>query len=346
MGSLVPAAGSADTGDMIYAGIDEAGYGPILGPLCVASSVFRIPEGMSEQSPPDLWEALSSVVCRSRAEAGTSRLAVADSKRLKLANTVKRQHPLHHLELGVLAFLESQPGALKIGSVEQLLARLAADPGHLPWYGADGDPSLPISTTPDHLHLLSARLKQACALTGIEPMDLRCLSVCEHRFNEELVRLPGKAAVSFHRVASLISRVWRSESAMQDNPACCPRIVVDRQGGRARYAGTLAHAFPDAAVVTVGESAQRSVYELVGNGRRVRVSFEVEAEARHLPVALASMTAKLVRELLVARLNRYWQSRCVELKPTAGYAQDGGRYLRDLAGVASASELAALRRHA
>jgi hypothetical protein len=58
------------------------------------------------------------------------------------------------------------------------------------------------------------------------------------------------------------------------------------------------------------------------------------------------MGAKLVRELLVARLNAYWSARCVELKPTAGYAQDGARFLRDLAGVATPGELRELRRNA
>ena len=43
-------------------GIDEAGYGPLLGPLCVATSVFHMEEATE---PQDLWELLSSAVCRS-----------------------------------------------------------------------------------------------------------------------------------------------------------------------------------------------------------------------------------------------------------------------------------------
>jgi hypothetical protein len=59
------------------------------------------------------------------------------------------------------------------------------------------------------------------------------------------------------------------------------------------------------------------------------VIFEVEAEARHFPVALASMTAKLVRELAMMRFNRYWSGRMAELKPTAGYRNDAHRWLDD-----------------
>jgi hypothetical protein len=65
----------------------------------------------------------------------------------------------------------------------------------------------------------------------------------------------------------------------------------------------------------------------------MRVIFEVEAEERHFPVALASMTAKLVRELAMLRFNRYWSGRMAELKPTAGYRNDAWRFLDDIAAV-------------
>jgi hypothetical protein len=47
-------------------------------------------------------------------------------------------------------------------------------------------------------------------------------------------------------------------------------------------------------------------------------------------VALASMTAKYVRELLMDRFNRFWQHHAPDLKPTAGYVQDGRRFLAEI----------------
>ena len=65
---------------MILAGIDEAGYGPTLGPLVVSVSVFRIPEEHPrEQTRADLWTSLESVVCRKR---DGHRIPVNDSKKL------------------------------------------------------------------------------------------------------------------------------------------------------------------------------------------------------------------------------------------------------------------------
>ena len=41
---------------LIYAGIDEAGYGPMLGPLCIGGACFRLEHADAQDGPPDLWE--------------------------------------------------------------------------------------------------------------------------------------------------------------------------------------------------------------------------------------------------------------------------------------------------
>ena len=60
------------------------------------------------------------------------------------------------------------------------------------------------------------------------------------------------------------------------------------------------------------------------------ISFMRESESRHLPVALASMAAKYVRELAMDRLNAFFADHIDDLKPTAGYVQDGRRFLADV----------------
>jgi hypothetical protein len=45
------------------------------------------------------------------------------------------------------------------------------------------------------------------------------------------------------------------------------------------------------------------------------------------------MVSKYIRELLVSCINRYFQGYCPELTPTAGYWQDGQRFLRDIASL-------------
>jgi len=62
----------------------------------------------------------------------------------------------------------------------------------------------------------------------------------------------------------------------------------------------------------------------------MRLHFVVGADERFLPVSLASMVSKYMRELLVHNINRYFAGFNADLRPTAGYWKDGLRFIEDL----------------
>ena len=52
-----------------------------------------------------------------------------------------------------------------------------------------------------------------------------------------------------------------------------------------------------------------------------------------LPVALASMTSKYLREAAMRPFNEFWCARVPGLKPTAGYPVDSRRFKQQIAAV-------------
>ena len=62
----------------------------------------------------------------------------------------------------------------------------------------------------------------------------------------------------------------------------------------------------------------------------MRIIFCEKAEAQCMPVAIASMLSKYLREALMRRFNAFWQRHLPQVTPTAGYYGDGERFLHDI----------------
>jgi len=308
---------------LVYAGIDEAGYGPMLGPLCVAATAFVIDGEPPERGAPNLWSLLSAAVCRRRRDR-RHRIAVDDSKKLKGANSSKKVHPLRDLERGVLAFAAagSEDDAVITGPDTVLLERLGVEVARRPWY--DSTTATPVAHDADEIRIAASRVRRAMERAGVTCATIRCEAVDAASFNERVRRTGTKAGVNFEAVSRLVAGVWDRW------PDAHPRVVVDRQGGRTHYLDDLQVAFPEARIRIVTESEALCRYELKRGDAPLTISFVADSERHHLPVALASMTAKYVRELLMLRLNRFFREHHPELKPTAGYVTDARRYLADI----------------
>ena len=305
---------------MLFAGFDEAGYGPLLGPLCVASTAFTLPQGDPE-SPHDLWKSLSAGVCRARKDR-RARIAICDSKALK-GGKDSRIHPLHALERGVLSALALVSGeaprhedqlcrALCMEGASDGEARTPAD--------ADGE-SLPCACSPEEIAVAAAMMRRACDAGGIRIAAMRCAAITPAQINADARRGLTKPSIPFARAAAMAVSLLDAHGGL---PA---RLAFDRQGGRMRYADDIRHSFDCSRLAVIREDEERSCYRFERDGRVVVASFETCGESRHLPVALASMVAKYVRELRMARLNRYFAAAVPGIAPTAGYVTDGRRFL-------------------
>ncbi|HRP63301.1 MAG TPA: hypothetical protein PK400_08425, partial [Phycisphaerales bacterium] len=217
---------------LVYAGIDEAGYGPLLGPLCVGCSVFIVNDADPAAGAPNLWRLLDGAVCRSRRDA-KNRIAIEDSKKLKGSNASATSHPLKHLERGVLAMLSASHGAAARlpASDDELFSMLnAADQDDAsPW--CDVRCELPVAQVADELAIASGRIQRAMERAGVSCSMIRCEAIDAAAFNAQVARTNNKATVNFGaamRLVEIIRRRWPREHPLQVTPTLIASICDDR----------------------------------------------------------------------------------------------------------------------
>jgi ribonuclease HII len=305
-------------GMAVLVGIDEAGFGPILGPLVVSSSTFSLPHHLLTS---DLWQVLKKSVGDKRKRLA-GRLLIADSKKV-----YSKSLGIKHLErtvLGCLRCIDKEPGTLT-ELVELLCPNCLEQLSDYPWY-KDAGPYRLSADSADRA-IASSVLAADLSSNGIELLELKsyCLEVAY--YNRMVSTVKNKASVLFTATSILIKNAFDNFARQQQDDL---QIIIDRQGGRVRYRKALQLMFPDMELKILRESPSASSYELAADGKRMRLHFVVGADEQFLPVSLASMVGKYLRELLIGSMNRYFAGFHPGLRPTAGYWKDGLRFIEDL----------------
>lgn len=287
-----------------WIGIDEAGYGPNLGPLVMTAVVA---ESLDDREP-DLWNDLPDTVTRARGPA--DRLWIDDSKAI-LATRNGRTH----LERTCRA--AGRTVGLDPPQTLDALFRNVGAGGLVPaeldrWLHPDQPSSL--QSIPDEpiRRIQCDRWR----LTAI-----RSVVIGPARFNDRLHAADSKAAVHAEAFAELLRHAWTL--AGDGLPT---RLRSDKHGGRNFYAGLLSHTLPDAWVTPEIEGANLSRYTLKSPAQTLQTSFQPRADAHDGLVALASIVSKTLRERWMDAFNHYWTTRIPGLKPSAGYPVDARRF--------------------
>ena len=301
---------------MILVGIDEAGYGPLLGPLVVSAVAFDVPEALADAP---LWDSLSQSVAR-KVRQRDPRLVITDSKKLS-----SRPDGMVRLERAALAALSlgGAPPQSLVALLRQLAPHVLAEVQRCRWY-ADADLPLPAASTRESVATAANALARDLRGAGISFLGAFSEPLTAAAYNRLVASTKNKAVVLFSRTVRLIQRVadaW---------PGRRLRVYADHQGGKQLYGNDLMRAFELPTLRILEETRERSAYALDTRPADCTIEFIQKGEDHHLPIALASIFAKYQRELFMILLNRFFQAHRPDLKPTKGYYTDGKRFLEDI----------------
>ena len=311
-------------------GTDEAGYGPALGPLVITATAWEC-----RLREVDLFELLAEVVTDSPqlAKRGVDepRLLIADSK------VACRSGKTEHIERSVLMLLEAaygrRPKTLS-ELVEMVMPSAEKDFLQRHFWLKGRAVTLPLTPSNAQDEITSElrdRFSEACSRCGVKLNQIRSTILLPPEFNAGVEQHGNKATLLSDRTLRLASDLMlhRSDDIL---------IQCDKHGGRSYYMPMITKALTDCHVEIVTEFPAQSVYKWKQSKRDFEIRFTAKGEGQ-LPVALASMVSKYVREVFMVAWNDFWIEQIPSIKPTKGYPQDAKRFLDEINDIVESKRL-------
>lgn len=277
-------------------GADENGLGPRLGPLIVTAVLAEVD---------DAGEKLVG-----RKPRGKLAELLGDSKALLAHGDVA----LGEAWARVLVAREGR-GALATQTVDEVVHAIALDDATelrrpCPDSARDqcwGTAGETFEASPELLRAVDGALDDL-AKKGVRVRMARSAIVCTSVLNTQAKRGVSRFHVDLHAMERLVLRM--REIADQDVLAICGKV-----GGLGHYMDAFGPLSGRLATV-LGETRKESAYRFPGVGE---LRFVMDADAGDRLVSLSSLVGKWMREVLMSRVTRHYQSQDGTVPSSSGY---------------------------
>lgn len=297
-----------------------------------------------------------------------TRIPIADSKKLHRRETLA---PLETAVFAALTALGKATGPLDSSAACDILCGMerSSERRRIPWHTPESELILPKDLSWERVERLGDALADIMTRSGVALCEICSDLVFPERFNAETDDAGSKGVVLSDTTMKLIVRCWNEVQKMESErlisatgissdffsssslgvsggssafdasegsgssgkrPLSEVRVFCDKHGGRNFYLPTLMEFFPTLPFCVVHESREFSEYVHYGEYATLRIRFQAKGEA-FLPVALASMVSKYLREISMERFNLWWRLLLPEIRPTAGYPLDAKRFREEIA---------------
>ncbi len=307
---------------MIIIGIDENGYGPVLGPLVVTATAFKLhphlnpspASGEGKREGMNLWQLLNIAKNPDYPE----KIVVTDSKKLFLRNSLRRcrigERTVFSFFYLLFKNLPKSPDKFlsKILLDFSLFPRLCEDSGseYKPCWE---EIFLPLWLEDKKgIKEETGRLRKRLKRKEIEFLGLKSIAICPFQFNR-LVKGKSKSYLNYLQFENLISYFLQEKEKNF-------YIFADRIGGQKRYLPLLKSSLLKNWNCEILEERKGiSSYRLHLKEKETTISFLQNGEEKQFPIALSSIFGKYIREIFMQRITKFFQNYNPELKTVSGY---------------------------
>ncbi len=278
--------------NMLVMGVDENGLGPRLGPLVATSVALDTPRyaraALCERG-------LVLGLTDSKETGGFGRMGFIESVALAL---------LQRTGAGLPASADGLLDGVSPNSRQRLRSCCPDNVTAEQCWAVD----LPLPAFGGDESYGEGLLDRLVGRSRLRIVDVQSRIACAGVLNAKAAAGQNKLGVDLELFEDLISSV-------QDRHGSPLLVVCGMIGGIRDYASRLSRFEPHRFESLAGRRGQRR-YAVDGVGE---VRFEVDADARHLPVALASIVGKYVREICMRRIGEFYRKGNPELKLASGY---------------------------
>ncbi len=275
---------------MIIVGIDENGLGPLLGPLVTTAVSLEL-----KRYRPDHHAELGRTlgIDDSKATAGFGQMALAEGLALALIEQLTGTLPTD-IDALLEALLLDAPAALRTPCPSGSRPQCWSIAIPLPCFGGEVE--------------AGREVLRKLAKAGLRPLHVRSALACTGSLNTLLRKGQSRIEVDLELMERLVLDA-RGQVA-EDVRAVCGMV-----GGIRNYLAKMRH-LPLRGVAKARAPSPTLAFDVQGVGH---VRFEIDADTNHMPVALASMVGKYVRELAMERQNRFYRQHDESLAEVSGY---------------------------
>ncbi len=303
-------------------GVDEAGYGPSMGPLTICATAWRVPIDLNAS---EMTSLLEPEFLAKPIKQNSNHVPIGDSKKIH-----RDTYAVEGLILGA-RFLSFAIGGKVPTEWDDQIASIATEDwsrfSSIPWYAKQPSEHSKIldSVFSDQANYFQAAIQKTKSL-GIQLAGIRMRVIDEIEFNRQVDRTGNKSTLLSEASLGLVKQVIQELGKKGE----VVEVYCDKHGGRNRYQAVLTYSFDEEWFDIESESRACSRYIANWAEHPMQIQFKVDGDSI-FPSAAASIIAKWTREELMNRLNGFWQSKVVGgIRPTAGYYVDATRFAKQI----------------